>query len=157
VTSPEVEDMMLRIGIVLVAFAAIAGVITLVVRHNRDDGHTVAYHVTHTGTASDGSSDIVVVRDGDGWRGGRGFFPFFPLLVLGGVLVTVGLLTRGKRHRWADAHFGGPGGMGGPGGFGGPRFRDRAFEEWHRAAHREDPNPKDVSPPPPPSAGEGQG
>ena len=108
--------MLLRIGIALLAVGVVAGVVGAIFWDGSDHERTIEYRiVSEDGTAvGGGGGSVVLVSDG-GWRG-PGFFPFFPLLVVGGVLVTVALLSRRR------------GGCG-PGG----------FEERHRAAHGDGP------------------
>lgn len=118
--------MLLRIAIILLAVGAIVGVGSAIAWHYNDDhDRTVEYRlVNQDGTpVNNNGGSVVVVRD-DHWRG-RPFFPAFPLLAFGGVLLVVALVSR-NRH----------------GGWGGPRGR---FEDWHRDAHRSD------NPPPPPA------
>jgi hypothetical protein len=94
------------------------------------------------------------------WGHGPGFFPPFPLILLG-ILVYIGW-----KRRWFGGGPSGPGGPGGPGGRGPGGGPPRFFEEWHRRAHeagREQPpappasqaapgNPWTPAPPAPPPA-----
>lgn len=108
--------MLLRIGIALIAVGAIAGIATALFWDGPDRDRTIEYRVvSEDGTPAEGDPNVVLVRE-DGWDGPR-FFPVFPLVVVGGVLVTLALFARGR------------------GGWGGPRNR---FEDWHREAHRDD-------------------
>ncbi len=108
--------MLLRIGIALVAVGLIGGVVGAIFwgfdGPNWD--RTVEYQVVNEDGQATGDP-VTVIREDD--RDGPPFFPFFPLVLVGGVLVGVALVTRGR------------GGWGGP-----PRGR---FDEWHRVAHRE--------------------
>lgn len=120
--------MLLRIAIVLLAVGAIVGLGSAIAWHYDDDhDQTVEYRlVNQDGTpVNNNGGSVVVVRD-DRWRG-RPFFPAFPLLIVGGVVLTVALVSRG-RH----------------GGWGGPHGR---FEDWHRDAHRNDTPPPSTTPP----------
>ncbi len=118
--------MLLRIAIVLLAIGAIVGIGSAIAWHY-DDVHerTVEYRlVNQDGTPAGNGGSLVVVRDGH-WRG-RPFFPAFPLLVIGGVVLTVALVTRNRHDGW-----------------GGPRGR---FEDWHRDAHHNDTPPPPATP-----------
>ena len=98
-------------GALLISAGLIAGIVAAAT-HDRwgDDERTIEYRVTDA--SGQPSGERVLVVDGDGWRR-PGFFPFFPLIVVGGVLVTIALVSR--RGRWG----------GGPG----------DFERWHRETH----------------------
>jgi hypothetical protein len=103
---------LLGIGIGLVAVGLVAGALVFAFRDDwRDDDRAVEYTVTNAQGEPTGN---VVVVDGDRWRGGPGFFPFFPLIVVGGVLIVIGAVSR----------------RGGP--WQGGR---RDFETWHRETH----------------------
>ncbi|MEX0782168.1 MAG: hypothetical protein WD557_05920 [Dehalococcoidia bacterium] len=114
--------MLLRIGIALIAVGIVGGIVGAIVwgfdGPNWD--REVEYQVVNQSGEPTGQ-DVTIVREDD--RDGPPFFPFFPLVLIGGVLVAVALFTRGR------------GGWGVPGG---PRGR---FEEWHRDAHRENGSP----------------
>lgn len=119
--------MLLRIAIVLLAVGAIIGVGSAAAWHyGGDHDRTIEYRlVNQDGTpANANGGPVVVVRD-DHWHG-RPFFPGIPLLVFGGVLLTVALVSRGRHGGWGGPH--------------------RHFEDWHRDAHR-----GDAAPPPPPA------
>ena len=97
------------IGAVLVALGIVAAIATFAFHDRWDDDREIEYRVVNEdGSEGDGS---VIVLD-DGWRGGPGFFPFFPLLVVGGVLITIAVFSRGRHHRGRGD-----------------------FEDWHREAH----------------------
>lgn len=123
--------MLLRLAIILLAIGAIVGIGSAVAWHYNDNHErTVTYHVTNQdGSTTTNDRSIVVVRDGH-WRG-RPFFPGFPLLIVGGVVLTVALVSRNRRHSWGGPH--------------------HHFEDWHRDAHR-----NDAPPPPPPPASPAQ-
>lgn len=105
---------LLIIGIALVSLGLVAGVIGFAFRDEwRDEHDPVEYRVLDGDGQATGS--VVVIDDGREWRGAPGFFPFFPLVVVGGVLIAIAVFTRGRRH-W---HGGGPG----------------DFESWHREVH----------------------
>lgn len=109
---------LLAIGLILLAFGLTAGVFAFSTHDRWDDRHrTVEYHITSDSPGGDDGDGgrVLVVDDGRHW--GPGFFPLFPLIVLGGILTVFALAGRG-RH-------------------GGPRHwdaRDR-FDDWHRTAH----------------------
>ena len=108
--------MLLRIGIALIALGVIGGIAGAIIWgwDGPDRDRTIEYRVVNEdGTPVDGDQRVVVIDDD---RDGRRFFPFFPLVIVGGVLVTIALVTRG-RHHW-----------GGPHGH---------FDEWHRQAHQQ--------------------
>jgi hypothetical protein len=105
--------MLFRVGIGVLIVGVVAGVATAIFWDGPDRDRTTEYRVVDDGdTAVGDDADLVVVAD-EGWNGPR-FFPAFPLLVIGGVLVTIALVS-GRRGGWSD-----------------PRSR---FEEWHREAH----------------------
>ena len=104
---------LLIIGVALVSLGLVAGAIGFAFRDEwRDDHDTVEYTVTNA--QGDPTGNVVVI-DGDRWRGGPGFFPFFPLVVVGGVLIAFAAFSGRGRH-W----------------HGGDR---RDFEDWHRETH----------------------
>ena len=111
--------MLFRIGLALIAAGIVAGIASAVIWgwDGPDRGRTVEYRVVNEdGSAAGGEGNVVLLRD-DEWDGPR-FFPFFPVLIVGGVLVTIALVGRGRGGGWS-----------------GPRGR---FDDWHREAHRED-------------------
>src|SRR5512139_210800 len=103
---------LLGIGIALVAFGLIAGAVAFSFRDDWRDDDPVEYRVTNAQGQPTGS---VVVVENDHWRRGPGFFPLFPFVLVGGVLIVVAVFARGGRH-WN----------------GGGR---RDFEDWHRETH----------------------
>jgi hypothetical protein len=120
--------MLLRIAIVLIGVGAVAGIASAIAWHYNDDhDRTVEYRlVNQDGTpVNQNGGSVVVVRD-DHWRG-RPFFPAFPLVIIGGVLLTVALVSRNRGGGW-----GGPGGG--------------RFDDWHREAHRTDAPPPPANP-----------
>ena len=120
---------LLGVGIALVAFGLIAGALAFSFRDDwRDDDDPVEYRVLNQDGQPSGS--VVVIDDGRHWDG-PGFFPFFPLVIVGGVLITIAVVSRGGRGRW---HGGGP----------------RDFDEWHRQTHW---NWDSAAPKDPPSEG----
>lgn len=110
--------MLLRIGIALIALGVVGGIVGGLIWgfDGPDWDREVEYQVVNESGEPTGGN-VTVIREDD--RDGPPFFPLFPLVIIGGVLVAVALFTRGR------------GGWGGPGG---PRGR---FEDWHRDAHRE--------------------
>jgi hypothetical protein len=104
-----------RIGVVLVAIGVLGGIAAGIARGFDDDHRTIEYRVVERGgeAANDDGPTIVVERDRDFPRGA--FFPVFPLVVFGGVLIVASI--------FATRHDGPPG------------WR-RGWEEWHREAHR---------------------
>ncbi len=108
---------LLGIGIGLVFLGLVAGAIAFTFRDDWRDDHddeAVEYRVLDQSGQPTGS--VVVINDDDRWDGPPPFVPFFPLVIIGGVLITIALVSRG-RGRWH--------GPGGPG-----------FEDWHRESHR---------------------
>lgn len=102
---------LLLIGIALVAIGLTAGIFAVAFRDEwKDDDNTVEYRVLNADGQETGS--VVVLEDG--WRRGPGFFPFFPLIVIGGVLIAIAFFARGHGDHW--------------------RAR-RDFEDWHRETH----------------------
>ena len=102
------------IGGALLALGIIAGAATIAFSDGWDDEHQVEYRVVSESGGADSGGNVIVVTD-DGWRRGPGFFPFFPLLLIGGIVLTVGLLSRGRGRPWHN--------------------RRELFEDWHRQAH----------------------
>lgn len=122
---------MFRIGLALVGIGIIGGIVAgFATDWDFDRDRTVEYRIVNTsGEPATGDQPVLVVeRDHDFPR--RRFFPFAPLVVVGGVLIVVGLVTRGGRG----------GGPGGPWGH-------RSFEDWHRAAHATPEGPSTGAPP----------
>ena len=108
---------LVAIGGALIVLGIIAGAATFAFSDRWDDDHEVEYRVVNENGQADSDGNVVVVTD-DGWRRGPGFFPFFPLLVVGGVLLTIGFVSRGRGAPW--------------------QARREYFEDWHREAHRTD-------------------
>jgi hypothetical protein len=110
-------QMLLRVGIGLIALGVVAGIAAAIFWDGPDRDRTVEYRVVEQDGEQTAGEDpgVVVVADQD-WDGPR-FFPAISLLVIGGVLVTIALV-RGR------------------GGWGDPGSR---FEEWHRTAHSDNP------------------
>jgi hypothetical protein len=115
------------IGAVLVTLGIVAAIATIAFHDRWDDDREIEYRVVNQ-DGSEGDGNVIVVDDG--WRGGPRFFPFFPLLVVGGVLITIAVFSRGRHHRGRGD-----------------------FEDWHREAHWNwgSAGPKE---PPPPAAPE---
>lgn len=110
--------MLLRIGIVVLMLGIIGGVASAIAWRAGDDDHrTVEYRIVSSDQDA-ATGQTVVLVDRDNWRGGH-FFPFFPFLVIGGILIALGVFGGGGR-RW-DRH--------------------QRFEDWHRDAHHGDPPP----------------
>jgi hypothetical protein len=105
-----VNKPLLIAGSVLVAVGIAAGIAAVATHDRWDDDRTIEYRVSD----GDGNpaNDRVIVLDEDGRRG-PGFFPFFPLIVVGGILITVAAFS--GRGRWHNGH--------------------RDFDSWHREAH----------------------
>jgi hypothetical protein len=121
--------MLLRIGIALIGLGVLAGVAgALIWGLDGPDwrDNDVEYRIVNDQGQQTDQGNVIVV-DRDGRDGPPFFFPAFPLVIVGGVLITIALVTRGGR-----------------GGWGGPRGR---FDEWHREAHR-----GNGAPPSPPSS-----
>ena len=122
--------MLFRIGIALIAVGLIGGIAAAIFWDGPDwdRDETVEYRVVNEdGSPAEGGT-VTLVREDD--RDGPGpFFPFVPLVIVGGVLTTVALVNRRG---------------GGPGRWGDPRAR---FDEWHRDAHRENGPPSSPSTP----------
>ena len=80
-------------------------------------------------TSPDGTVRVIGV---DHWRGGPPFFffPFFPLLFIGLIVL---LIAGRRRAYWGGGY--GPG-WGGPCGPGGPG-REAMLKDWHERAHAE--------------------
>ena len=99
------------VGTFLVAAGIIGGAVAIAThdRWDGDDDRTIQYRLSDGD--GDTTGDRVVVVEADRWSGPR-FVPFFPLIIFGGVLITIAALS--GRRRW-----------GGPG----------DFESWHREAH----------------------
>ena len=106
--------MLLKIAIGLLVVGVAGGVVAALVWDGPDHDGTVEYRVVDDGS---GEQEVVVLPD-DGWDGPP-FFPAVPLVVVGGVLLTVALVSRRG------------GGRGGPG----------RLDEWHRRAHDQVPQP----------------
>ena len=117
------------IGAVLVTLGIAAGIATIAFNDDWDRDREVEYRVVNEGGAAGDS--LVLVTDDRWGRGGPGFFPFFPLLVVGGVLITIALFSRGHHHRGRGD-----------------------FEDWHREAHWNWGSARPNEPPPPPPAAE---
>jgi hypothetical protein len=105
--------MLLRVGIGLIVVGVIAGIAAAIFWDGPDRDRTIEYRVVETGDTAAGEDPGVVVVSDEDWDGPR-FFPAIPLLVIGGVLVAIALISQ-RRGGWGD-----------------PRSR---FEEWHREAH----------------------
>ena len=118
-------------GSVLVAAGLAAGVVVAATHDGWDDDRTVEYRVTNGD--GDASNDRVIVVGDDEYRG-PGFFPVFPLIVVGAVLITFAAFSgRGRRHNGR-----------------------RDFDSWHREAHWNwgSAGPREDAPaaPPPPAS-----
>ncbi|MGI9052967.1 MAG: hypothetical protein ACR2HQ_10005 [Ilumatobacteraceae bacterium] len=106
---------MVRIGVSLLVAASLVAVAGVAYRvGDRDDVGRVAREVV---VGEDGAR-TVIVSDGwrDGWHGPGFGFLFFPLVVVGVIL-----LVRSRRDRWGSW----------PG-------RDEAMRDWHRRQHTPD-------------------
>ena len=111
--------MLLKVGIAVLVLGVVAGIAAAIFWDGPDRDRTIEYRVVDQDgqTATGEDTGVVVVADED-WNGPR-FFPAIPLLVIGGVIVTIALVSR-RRGGWGD-----------------PRSR---FEEWHREAHPNGPS-----------------
>ncbi len=111
--------MLLRIGIALIALGLVGGIAAAIFWDgpNWDRDRTIEYRVVNEDGSPVEAGNVTLIREDDR-DGPPPFFPFVPLVIVGGLLVTVALVNRGR----------------GGGGWGGPRGR---FEDWHREAHRE--------------------
>ena len=110
--------MLLRVGIGLLVVGVVAGIAAAIFWDGPDRDREIEYRVVNQDDSATGEDSGVVVVTDEGWDGPR-FFPVFPLLLVGGVLVTIALVAR-KRGGWGD-----------------PRGR---FDEWHREAHPDGPS-----------------
>ncbi len=102
------------VGAVLVTLGIAAGIAAIAFNDRWDDDREIEYRVVNEGGSEQGDGSVVLVTE-DGWHGGPGFFPFFPLLIVGGVLITIAFFSRGTNHEnWRER---------------------REFEDWHRETH----------------------
>ncbi|MGE5596550.1 MAG: hypothetical protein ACM3S1_11015 [Hyphomicrobiales bacterium] len=109
-----------RVGVVLVVIGVLGGIAAGIARGFDDDDRTIEYRVVNSeGQELPAGQQPVIVVDDHGRDFPRGaFFPVFPIVLIGGVLI-VGSIIASR------------------GGVGPGRWRN-GLDEWHRDAHRRD-------------------